>query len=71
VLWALIERLNDLARRVKALKPVPRGPKNVEMVGPKAISNPFEKLAKLNEQAEELFEKSCCGVEADRGLSNR
>ena len=32
MLWALMERLNDLVRRVEALKPVPRGLKNVESV---------------------------------------
>jgi hypothetical protein len=68
-LRALAERLDGLARRIEALKPIPRGPKNVERVGPKAISNPFEKLVKLNEQAKELFEKSCCSVKADKGLS--
>jgi hypothetical protein len=38
-------------------------------VGPKAISNPFERLVKLNGQAEKCLEKICCSVEADRGLS--
>jgi Glu-tRNA(Gln) amidotransferase subunit E-like FAD-binding protein len=68
-LRALAERLDGLARRIEALKPIPRDPKNVERVGPKAISNPFEKLVKLNEQAKELFEKSCCSIKADKGLS--
>jgi len=68
-LRALAERLNDPARRIEAIKPVPRGPKNVERMGPKAISNPFESLVKLSGQAKEWFEKSCCSVEADRGLS--
>jgi hypothetical protein len=38
-------------------------------VGSKAISNPFERLVKLNGQAEKCLEKICCSVEADRGLS--
>ena len=68
-LRALAERLNNLARRIKALKPVPKGPKNVERMGPKAISNSFERLVKLGGQPEGRLEKICCSVEADRGLS--
>jgi hypothetical protein len=68
-LRALAERLNDLARRIEAIKPVPKGPKNVERMGPKAISNPFERLVKLGGQPEGRLEKTCCSVETERGLS--
>jgi hypothetical protein len=68
-LQALAERLNDLARRIEAIKPVPKGLKNVERMGPKAISNPFERFVKLGGQPEGRLEKTCCSVEAERGLS--